>query len=93
MGLESQSEVNGDVDLNNGAVSNLYREYKQHLDFVTSIGLEKRSDSVSVKKDLCQLNQHMSEDVEFVTKSELIIIRLSSLHYFVIPKCSSQGDK
>ena len=36
---------------------------------MTSIGGEKRSDCVSVKKDLCQLKQCMVEDIEFVTKS------------------------
>ena len=70
LGESVRGEWNGDVDLNDGAVSHLYNEYKQHLDFVTSIGREKRSDRVSVKKDLCQLKQHMVEDIEFVTKSE-----------------------
>ena len=51
-------------------ISHLYNEYKQHLDFVASIGGEKRTDHVSVKKDLCQLKQRMVEDIEFVTKSE-----------------------
>ena len=70
LGESVRGEWNGDVDLNDGAISHLYNEYQQHLDFVTSIGGEKRSDHVSLKNDLCRLKQHMAEDIEFVTKSK-----------------------
>ena len=52
LGVSVRGEWSGDVvlNLNDGAISHLYSEYKQHLDFVTSIGGKKKSDHVSVKK-------------------------------------------
>ena len=87
LGESVRGEWSRDVDLNDGAVQKLYTDYRQQLDFVTSIGAEGKSDHASMKEDLQLLKQRTLQDVNFVTTSECGYTRIN-VHYASF-KCSS----
>ena len=59
-------EWSGDVDLGDGQLPALHRQYMALLDFVKGIGLNRRKPSAQIVKDLTQLMTTLQNDAEFL---------------------------
>lgn len=74
-----RGQWSGDVDLDDGRLKLLYKEYQQRLAEAKAIGLGERKDHIDV--DLNSLLQELVEDLEFIHSSELISLLT---HYFIL---------
>ena len=59
----------GDVDLNDGKLQALYREYTDRKNSILALGLPDPSDRPSVMSDLTREKKCLEEDLSFVTSS------------------------
>ena len=54
----------GDVDLGDGALQKIYKEYLDHLSFIRGLGLKDRGPSDKLDVDLNYLMGLVKEDIE-----------------------------
>lgn len=68
----------GDVDLDDGCLQDVYKKYRQRLDFVAGIGLSTRRERSSIEDDLGVLHGQLLSDKEFVIKGKYNALRYST---------------
>lgn len=59
----------GDIDLNNGKLQVLHKQYTDRRNSIISLGLPDPLDRTSVIADLSQEKSNLEEDLDFITKS------------------------
>ena len=59
----------GDVDLNNGKLEQLYKNYQEQVRFTESVGLTSRSTPGQVKQDLATILKSIDLDLKFLKES------------------------
>lgn len=61
-------EWSGDVNLNEGVLDTLYKEYKERLEWVMSIGLRNGKDNL--EEDLDLIWHQITDDIKFIGTSK-----------------------
>ena len=60
----------GDVDKNDGKLQRLYKCYREQLDFIGTLGMDDRSNSIV--QDLKAVVKDIEDDVSYISTSKLL---------------------
>ena len=60
----------GDVDKNDGKLQRLYKRYREQLDFIGTLGMDDRSNSII--QDLKAVVKDIEDDVSHISTSKLL---------------------
>ena len=61
----------GDVDLNDGSLQQLYRDHQTRLEFINAIGVKGRAGISTIKSDLEEMLQYISQDLQLSIESNM----------------------
>lgn len=67
LGESVRLEWSGDVDLNDGKVLALYKQYRECLDFISKIGLKERRAMTTLQQDLVAARTAVTADLAFIS--------------------------
>ena len=61
-----KGEWSGDVDMNDGSLSDLFREYKGQIEAASTIGLRDRCTQQCIEADLMETLMSLDSDLSFI---------------------------
>lgn len=84
LGESVTKKWSGDVDLNDGKLTEQYKKYEERLKFVDSLGL-KHSERRKLVADLMKTNDQLNCDLTFASKGINTVFHITALIiYFLI---------
>lgn len=83
LGESVKGEWAGDVDLGDGSLQEMFKEYQRRLQMIAKIGLKDRRETNLIVVDLKQEFSLLGSDLEFLLESMLGIFLCSKRNYFL----------